>query len=307
MGRPRLIVAGLTASVAVLGLGTTIGRASPAAPTGLGPLRAWGGTQIRSLDPLSAAVTDLSRPRSSLPRSSGSPGSSSPGLSGSAPSASGVPRRPAREEVLSNESTFTRWAYVVNPQPIYATPTATSKRVARLRWQTEDGFPEVYLLLRARWDSHGREWVELRIPTRPNGRIGWVRRGALGALQLTHAQVVVNRRRLRMYVFQRGRLRWSAPVAVGRPSTPTPAGRFWIRERFKIADRQSGYWPLRVRHQRLLDADRLARRRVVGIHGPYHQPQAIPGRVSHGCIRLHTADEAWLAGHVGLGTRVQVL
>jgi len=281
MGRPRLIVAGLTASVAVLGLGTTIGRASPAAPTDLGPLRAWGGTQIRSLDPLSAAVTDLSRPRSSLPRSSGSPGSS--GLIGSAPSASDVPRRPAREEVLSNESTFTRWAYVVTAEPIYAAPTATSN---------EDGFPEVYLLLRTHWDSHGREWVELRIPTRPDGRIGWVRRGALGALQLTHAQVVVNRRRLRMYVFQRGRLRWSAPVAVGSLSTPTPAGRLWIRGRFKIADRQSGYWPYAFGTSDYSTLTDWPGGGVVGINGPYRQPQAIPGRVSHGCIRLHTADDA---------------
>ncbi len=81
-------------------------------------------------------------------------------------------------------------------------------------------------------------------------------------------------------------------MAVGRPSTPTPAGRFWIRERFKIADRQSGYWPYAFGTSDYSTLTDWPGGGVVGIHGPYHQPQAIPGRVSHGCIRLHTADDA---------------
>ena len=47
-------------------------------------------------------------------------------------------------------------------------------------WYTEDGFPSVYLVLRAHWNSQGREWVEVRIPGRPNGRTGWVKRWTLG-------------------------------------------------------------------------------------------------------------------------------
>ena len=36
--------------------------------------------------------------------------------------------------------------------------------------------------------------------------------------------VVVNRKRTRMYFYDRGRQIWSAPVGVGKPSTPTPPG-----------------------------------------------------------------------------------
>jgi lipoprotein-anchoring transpeptidase ErfK/SrfK len=70
-----------------------------------------------------------------------------------------------------------------------------------------------------------------------------VKRAALGVLHLTHQLLVVNRERLRMYFYIDGHLRWSAPVAVGKPGTPTPPGRFWIRERFRIDDPRSGYWP----------------------------------------------------------------
>ena len=56
----------------------------------------------------------------------------------------------------------------------------TPRRVARLRFFTEDGFPEVYLLLKHYTDENGREWVQIRVPKRPNGRKGWVPRDALG-------------------------------------------------------------------------------------------------------------------------------
>ncbi len=208
--------------------------------------------------------------------------------------------------MLSNETTFTRWAYVAQIAPIYQRPATGSRRVVGLHWFTEDGFPEIYLLLRAHWDATGREWVKLRIPMRPNGLTGWVRRQDLGAFHLTHTEITVNRARLRMYLYENGRRVWSAPVAVGKPSTPTPAGHFWIRERLKIEDPSSGYWPYAFGTSDYSTLTDWPGGGVVGIHGPYYQPWAIPGRVSHGCIRLSDADDAWLAGHIGLGTPLDV-
>jgi len=213
----------------------------------------------------------------------------------------------SKEQVLSNESTFTRWAYVDEIASIHRRPSASSAVVTRLHWNTEDGFPEIYLLLRASWDAQGREWIELRIPGRPNGRTGWVPRAALGAFHLTRQLLVVDRERLRMDFYTDGRLRWSAPVAVGKPSTPTPPGRFWIRERFAIEDPTSGYWPYAFGTSDYSTLTDWPGGGVVGIHGPYYQPQLIPGRISHGCIRLRVADDEWLAQHLGLGTPVHVV
>ncbi len=252
----------------------------------------WGGTVIQALDP--APIEPAPAPAAV----SGSPPSP-------APAGSPVPLADTTQ-VLSNESTFTRWAYVNEIASVHRQPSASSAVVPRLHWNTEDGFPEIYLLLRAHWDAEGREWIELRIPGRPNGRTGWVPRAALGAVHLTNQLLVVNREKLEMYFYTDGHLVWSAAVAVGKPSTPTPVGRFWIRERFKIEDPQSGYWPYAFGtsdYSTLTDSPAGG---VVGIHGPYYQPQLIPGAISHGCIRLRVDDDEWLGAHLGLGTPVHV-
>lgn len=207
---------------------------------------------------------------------------------------------------LSNERTFTRSAEVASVQPIFRRPRSSSARVARLHLSTEDGFPEVYLLLRAHWDAQGQEWVELRVPGRPNGRVGWVPRDSLGPLHFTHRLVVVDRERLRLSVYSAGRLLWSAPVGVGAPATPTPAGHFLIREEFKVRDVASGYYPYAFGTSDYSTLTDWPGGGVVGIHGPYFAPQSIPGRISHGCIRLAVSDDRKLAKYVAPGTPMLV-
>jgi L,D-transpeptidase catalytic domain len=228
-------------------------------------------------------------------------------LAGGAAASASTAASGRSDQVLSNETTFTRWAYVDRSGWIHRSPSSASPRVARLAWYTADGFSSIYVALRAHWDAGGQEWVKLRIPGRPNGRTGWVQRGALGRFHLTHLLVVVNRERLRMYFFDRGRQIWSAPVGVGKPSTPTPAGHFWIDERFKITNPSSGYYPYAFGTTDYSTLTDWAGGGVVGIHGPYYDPQGIPGRISHGCIRLGVSDDFWLAERLKLGTPVHVV
>ncbi|HUA49076.1 MAG TPA: L,D-transpeptidase [Solirubrobacteraceae bacterium] len=261
---------------ALVAVGGTALGASPVGPAAHGPTRAWGGTQIRSLDP--ARISDAT-----------------------SESAGG------RDQVLSNETTFTRWAYVDQIGWIHRAPAVSSPRLGRLAWYTPDGFSSIYLVLRAYWDGNAQEWVELRIPGRPNGRTGWVQRGALGAFHLTHQLLVVNRERLRMYFYSGGRKIWSAPVGVGKPNTPTPTGHFWIDERFEITDPSSGYYPYAFGTTDYSTLTDWPGGGVVGIHGPYYDAQGIPGYISHGCIRLEVSDDFWLAEHLKLGTPVRVI
>lgn len=221
--------------------------------------------------------------------------------------ASATARTGHRDVLLSNETTFTRWAYVNQTGWIYCAPRTTSARIGRLTSVTPDGFSSLYLLLRVHWDVHGQEWVKLRIPGRPNGQTGWVERGSLGRYHLTHLLVVVNREQMRMFFFDHGRQIWSAPVGVGKPSTPTPAGHFWIDERFTITDPRSGYYPYAFGTTDYSTLTEWPGGGVVGIHGPYFDPQGIPGQISHGCIRLQVSDDFWLAEHLKLGTPVHVV
>jgi hypothetical protein len=69
--------------------------------------------------------------------------------------------------LLSNERTLTTWANPVEQVPIRANPDSSSRTLARTRLETEDGFPEVYVLLALTTDARGRVWVRMRIPGRP--------------------------------------------------------------------------------------------------------------------------------------------
>ena len=201
------------------------------------------------------------------------------------PSSAALPGR-AR---LSNETTFTRWAYAVARGGAYSAPSPEARRVGQLRFRTEDGFPEVYVVLSSVQDARGTTWVRLRLPQKPNNVTGWVVRSALGDLHLVHTKLVVNRRTLRVTLYDHGHRIFQARVGVGKPSTPTPAGTFWIREKFHVAgDPLYGARAMGTAAYSSTLTD-WPNGGIVGLHGT-GEPGLIPGRPSHGCVRLRNRD-----------------
>ncbi|HEV7586021.1 MAG TPA: L,D-transpeptidase [Solirubrobacteraceae bacterium] len=226
---------------------------------------------------------------------------------GSAPKTQQTQSPPTAPDVqLSNERTLTTWAHPLEPVPIYAHPDTHARRSSHLHLETEDGFDEVYVLLSSHIDALGRQWVKLRIPGRPNGRTGWVQRESLGSFQQTHWLVVISLRDRRLSAYFKGHVRFTAPVGVGKPSSPTPPGRFWIREIFRIKDRRNPYWPYALGTADYSTLTDWPGGGVVGIHGDFGEPRLIPGDPSHGCVRMHSADIARLATRVSLGTPVDI-
>ena len=206
---------------------------------------------------------------------------------------------------LSDEQTFSRWAHADLRTPIRRLPNSTSQHVARVRYRTEDGLAEVYLVLRRWIDPQGRNWLQIRIPKRPNGQTGWVPETALGPFHLVRTYLVVDRRQLRATLYKSGRPVWRSRIGIGTTSSPTPAGRYWIRERIKLPDPDGIYGPVAFgtsAYSRLSDWPRGG---VVGIHGT-NQPDLIPGRPSHGCIRVPNDAIRRLAGLMPIGTPVQI-
>jgi hypothetical protein len=223
----------------------------------------------------------------------------------SAPSA--TPTDHAATSPLSNETTVTVWATPQRVAPIFMTPRTGAKAAGALHLYTADGFPEVYMLLSLRTEPDGVVWIHVRIPARPNGQTGWVPRTDLGAFHVTHWQLVVDRTTRTLTAYRDGKRQFSAPVGIGAPSTPTPSGHFWIREKFPIPDRSSGYWPDAFGTADYSTLSEWPGGGVVGIHGPYGQPWAIPGDPSHGCIRMRAQDVAWLYRHIPVGTALRIL
>lgn len=148
--------------------------------------------------------------------------------------------------------------------------------------------------------------MRARLAALPNGTTGWLPRTALGGYTEVRTRLVVNRAELRATLFREGRPIFSARVGVGTPDHPTPAGRFYIRNRL-TGYRSPTYGPLAF--------GTSARSRVltdwpagghIGIHGT-DRPGLLPGRVSHGCIRMRNADIRRLGRQMSVGTPLTIL
>jgi len=208
-------------------------------------------------------------------------------------------------ERLSDEKTLSRWAHPNDRAIVRRRPDGDSRSIVRLRYLTEDRQPEIYLALRRTWDESGQEWVKIRLPMRPNGTTGWVRRESLGPWHQVRTRLVISRRTLRAKLYNRGRVVWQARVGVGAPRTPTPAGRFYIREKLIALRGGTIYGPLAFGTSAYSSLSEWPRGGVVGIHGT-NQPGLIPGRPSHGCIRVRNRNIRQLSRRMPLGTPVRI-
>ena len=214
--------------------------------------------------------------------------------------------RAGTAEVLSVPGHVSRWAFVERASIARAQPDASSAAVARLRLKTEDGTDEVLMVLRRRVDASGRRWVQVRLPIRPNGTTGWVPQEALGGFHKVHTWLRIDTKRFAATLVRDGRVVFRARVGVGQKRWPTPHGQFYVRDRLEGFRSAGMYGPLafglNARSDVLTDWPGGG---FVGVHGT-NQPNLIPGRISHGCIRMHNSDILRLARLMPVGTPVTI-
>jgi lipoprotein-anchoring transpeptidase ErfK/SrfK len=118
-------------------------------------------------------------------------------------------------------------------------------------------------------------------------------------------RLFVDTRRLRVRLERKGRTVLRAPVGAGQRRWPTPTGEFYVRNELR-GFRSPAYGPvafgISARSAVLTDWPGGG---FIGIHGT-NQPSLIPGRVSHGCIRLRNRDVLRLARRMPVGTPVSI-
>jgi len=213
---------------------------------------------------------------------------------------------PLGNEQLSDEQRLSRYAGAYSAAAVRARPHPNAAEVGRLRYLNEDGLFETYPVLESRVNPGGRTWVRVRLPMRPNGRTGWVPRSELGPLRVVQTMLRVDRKTLRATLFLDGRTIWSSRIGVGQASTPTPAGRFWIRSRLRGLASNPIYGPYAFGTGAYSVLSDWPGGGVIGIHGT-NQPALIPGRPSHGCIRVPNAAITRLWRLMPIGTPVEIL
>jgi hypothetical protein len=205
---------------------------------------------------------------------------------------------------LSDEKRITRWANANTNSPIRSAARTTARAITRLRYFTEDQRPEVYLVLDAKLDARGDPWLHIRVPRRPNGTKGWVPADMLSQLHVVRTRLVIDRTATRATLFKDGRRIWRAPVGVGKAGTPTPRGKFYVRERLRGDGKVYGTWAFGT--SAYASISDWPKGGVVGIHGT-NQPQLIPGRPSHGCVRVRNAKINQLARLMPIGTPIDIV
>ncbi len=198
------------------------------------------------------------------------------------------------------------WAPVARAAAVRAEPRAGAPVVAEIAATTPEGTRNIVALA----DERGRRaapagWVRVRPAALPNGTTGWVPRSALGGYEVVDTRLVVDLGAESIALLRGGRTILSAPVGVGTADAPTPTGEFYVRSRL-TRYASPAYGPVAfgtsARSPSLTDWPAGG---FVGIHGT-DRPDLLPGRVSHGCIRMRNEDILRLAELLPIGTPLSI-
>ncbi len=154
--------------------------------------------------------------------------------------------------------------------------------------------------------SDGVAWLHVMLPGRPDGSTGWI--AAQGTRELaTPWRLIVHLTTRRVLVYREGRLVKSFAAVVGKPSTPTPTGSYFVEETLQMNAAEPGgpfALALSARSNALQEFDGGPGQ--IAVHGRDGLGGTLGAAESHGCVRVATASIAWLARRIGPGVPVEI-
>ncbi len=209
--------------------------------------------------------------------------------------AQGLSFKPAALTVSGPPGRGSLVALVTHRTTIHATPGGST--IGRLGTHTEFGSPEALWVI-----ERSAGWLGIVSPLVGNGKVGWIPAGT-ASLSRVPWQIRVSLSARRLTVLEDNRAVARYTVAIGRPSAPTPTGRFAVTDRLNTGDPAGPYGccilALSARSPHAIQGwsggDRIA------IHST-PETATIGEPVSHGCLRLTLAEGRWLLAHIPLGT-----
>ncbi|HZM41566.1 MAG TPA: L,D-transpeptidase [Acidimicrobiales bacterium] len=183
---------------------------------------------------------------------------------------------------------------------VFAT-AAEDQPTAELDSPTENGAPLVFLV-----EQRLGDWLQVLLPVRPNGSTGWIRAADVSLLSDPY-RIEVALAAHTLTIFQDTAQIAQYPIAVGTADTPTPGGRYYIKE---LIQPPTPNGPYGVYVYGLSGFSNVLESfnggdGVIGIHGT-NDPSAIGTDVSHGCIRLTNEAITEMVGYLPLGTPVTI-
>jgi L,D-transpeptidase catalytic domain len=216
-----------------------------------------------------------------------------------------TPASPVDPVQLSAPGNVSRWAYVLRAAVVRERPTVASRMVTRLPTMTPERTENLVLALAQAADESNRTWVRVRLAILPNNVTGWVLRDALGPFQAVRKHLVIDRATFVATLYRRGVPIFRTRVGVGKPYWPTPRGEYYVRL-VLTGYNAPFYGPVAfgtsARSAVLTDWPGGG---YIGIHGT-SLPWLLPGRVSHGCVRMKNDAIVRLANLMAPGTPISI-
>jgi len=152
----------------------------------------------------------------------------------------------------------------------------------------------------------GVRWLHVLLPGRPNGHSGWIQDSAT-LLTTTPWRIVVDDARRRVTIYRSGQAVRTFAAVVGKASTPTPRGSFFVEEAIQLRGTDVGApyaLALSARSTVLQEFDGGPGQ--IALHGLSNVGGVLGTAVSHGCVRLDDDVMRWLAARIGPGVPVTI-
>lgn len=167
---------------------------------------------------------------------------------------------------------------------------------------TWEGLPVVFLVL----DRKG-PWLQVRVSSRPNNLTAWVQAEQV-ALRTVPNRIVVDVSDRTVSVMHGDDELLKATVAVGRDTTPTPLGTFFVDGVVDNVNDNGAYGAFLVSVSGFSEVLKTFGGGIgqIALHGT-NRPDLLGQPISNGCVRMSNEEVTKLAYMAPLGTPVQVV
>ncbi|MEA2220453.1 MAG: hypothetical protein QOJ35_3079 [Solirubrobacteraceae bacterium] len=195
----------------------------------------------------------------------------------------------------------------VHARPVFDSPSVVGLADQRPITLVRTSLP----VLAEMTDADGRGWFRVRLPGRVFHRktpppTGWITASDTRT-SYTAWHLVVDIRTRRVLVYHDGRLARAFDVIVGKPSTPTPRGEYFVEETMRLPAKNIEFpGALATSARSHVLKEFMGGPGQIALHGVANIGGQMGTAVSNGCIRMTTSAIVWLRERIGPGVPLTI-
>jgi lipoprotein-anchoring transpeptidase ErfK/SrfK len=207
----------------------------------------------------------------------------------------GVPRPPPQPNLLLPPGPGALVALVQHATPMRSAPGG--RVFAELSTRTTFGSPQAVWVAKL-----SGAWLGVISTVAGNNRLGWIP-ASDASLSRVNWELRASLSARTLTVLRAGKAVEHYSIAVGKPTAPTPTGRFAVTDRLNTGDPTGPYGCciLALSAEAPHAIEDWSGGNRIAIHST-PETSSIGHDVSHGCMRLTLPEGRWLLNHIPLGT-----